>query len=311
MPIYKKTKILLTGHKAFLGKRVLVRLRKDNANFFTSEIDFRNLSDTKELFKKERPEVVIHCDIDHGGIKYIAEHPGEIYFNNVLISLNLQEASRLFGVKKFINPISSSTYPGHLTGKMKEENWWDGPLHDSVLVIGMASKNSWAASYAYHKQYHLQYANLILPNLYGAGDCFDEVRSYAVGALVKRIMDAKKNNLPEITIWGTGKPIRDYVYIDDIVDAVIRAIEVDIGIEPINLGSGQGFSITELAEAIKEAAGYQGKFVYDTTKPEGALSKILDNTRCREILNWQPATSLKEGLKKTIESYLTFREETN
>ena len=175
------------------------------------------------------------------------------------MSTNIMEASRLTNVKRFINPISNCSYPGHLTRDFKEEEWWDGPLHESVLVYGSVRKASWVQSWAYYKQYGFVTINLILPNMYGPGDHFDETRSHALGALIMKFVEAKRKNLPEVTVWGTGTPVREWLYVDDGVEILLKAIEIDPTIEPINVGVGEGISILELAKLIKEVVGYKGR----------------------------------------------------
>lgn len=220
------------------------------------------------------------------------------------MSTNLMEASRLAKVKRFINPISNCSYPGHLTKNFKEGQWWDGPLHESVLVCGFVRKASWVQSWAYHKQYGFVTINLILPNMYGPGDHFDDNRSHALGALIMKFIEAKRQDHPEVVVWGTGKPIREWLYVDDGAEALLRALDIEPISEPINVGIGKGVSIFELAEIIKETVGYKGKIIFDTSKPDGAPYRIMDNTRLKNFLNWVPQTSLSEGIQKTIEWYI-------
>ncbi len=300
----KDSKVLITGHETFLGKRTQTIMQQTGINIATSEVDYRNFRDVLDYFRAERPDIVVDCQIDSGGIHYVQTRPGEIFYNNTLTSLNLQEAARIVGIKKFINLISNSTYPVHERRELVESEWWDGSLHESVLVIGMVRKHSWVNAYAYHKQYGMKYTNLIIPNIYGPEDYFDEVRSYAMGALIGKIMEAKLKNLNQVIVWGTGRPKRDWVYVDDLVEAVIRAIEVDTGIDPINIGSGQGVSIAEIAKLIKRTAGFEGELVFDTAKPDGAPYKVMNIKHCKQILNWQPRTTIQEGIKKTVEWYL-------
>ena len=302
----QNVKIFVPGSTGFVGKRVVAKLKERGINYITasqnSEVDFRDLEQTKRFFEQAKPDYVINCAAFVGGIKFGLERQGEIFFNNILMATNLMEAARLSGVKRFVNPISNCAYPEHLT-KFKEKDFWSGPLHDSVLAYGAVRKLSWVQGWAYQKQYGFDSVHLILPNMYGPGDYFEEVRSHALGALVMKFCEAKEKDAPEVVVWGTGKPIREWLYVDDGAEALIRALEIPSTIEPINIGRGEGISIKELAELIKKAVGYQGKIVFDATKPDGALCKIMVVDKMKKIFNWSAPTTLEDGIKKTIKDY--------
>jgi GDP-L-fucose synthase len=297
-------KIFVTGGNGFLGKRVVKKLTEKNVNFISLSlrdgIDFRNLKQTSQLFEKEGFDAVINCAAFVGGIQFGYEKPGEIFYNNILMSTSLMEASRLTSVKRFINPISNCSYPSRLTKNFKEEEWWDGPLDDSVLVYGLVRKASWVQSWAYYKQYGFETVSLILPNMYGPGDHFEEKRSHALGALIMKFVEAKKKNQPEVVVWGSGEPVREWLYVDDGAEVLIRALDIEPTIEPINVGVGKGLSILELAQLIKDVVGYNGKITLDKSKPDGAPHKTMDNSRLRNIFGWVPPTSLREGIEKTV-----------
>lgn len=300
-------KIFVAGGTGFLGKRVVKRLEEEKVNFVSASlslgVDFRDKIQIENFFERERPDIVINCAAYVGGIKFGMEHEGEIFYNNILINANLIECARKFGVKRFINPISNCSYPDVVQKDFKEDEWWDGPLHSSVLVYGFAKKATWVQAYAYHNQYGMDFINLIVPNMYGPEDHFNEVRSHALGALIMKIARAKEENLPEVIVWGTGKPVREWLYIDDCVEAFMRAMEIPSTIEPINIGQGIGVSIAKLAETIQNIVGYKGKLVFDSTKPDGALYKIMNVDRMKKILNWIPETGLEDGIRKTIKWY--------
>jgi len=301
------SKIFVPGGNGFLGKRVVKKLEEKNLAFISLSlrdgIDFRQFEKTKRLFKKEKFDAVINCAAFVGGIQFGYMRPGEVFFNNVSLCTNLMEVSRLTNVKRFINPLSNCTYPEQLM-ELKEEEWWNGPLHETVLAYGFSKKACWVQSWAYDKQYGFKTVNLILPNMLGPGDHFDEIRSHALGALIKKFVDAKRKNLPAVTVWGTGKPIREWLYVDDGAEALVRALEIDAAVDPINIGVGKGISTIELANMIKEIVGYDGGIVLDTSKPDGTLCKVMNVTRMKQVFNWSPQTSLREGIKKTIEWYV-------
>jgi GDP-L-fucose synthase len=213
----------------------------------------------------------------------------------------LFEACRKFGVKKIVNPIANCSYPDVAQKDFKESEWWDGPLHSSVFVYGFAKKATWVNAYAYHRQHHLNSVNFLVPNMYGPEDHFDEVRSHAMGALIMKMVKAKRENLPEVLVWGSGNPVREWLYVDDLVELMLRAIDVETGIQPINVGKGEGITIREMAEKIKEAVGYGGKIVFDKTRPDGAAYKVMNVARMEEIFKWIPPTPLIEGIKQTVD----------
>jgi GDP-L-fucose synthase len=304
---FKIKKIFIAGGTGFLGKRVIKRLEEEKLPYVTTSlslgVDFRDYNQTEKYFSQEKPDILINCAAYVGGIKFGMEHEGEIYFNNTLINLNLFECARKFGVKRIINPISNCSYPDVLQKDFKEDEWWDGPLHRSVLVYGFVKKATWVLSVAYKSQYNLDVINFLVPNMYGPGDHFEEIRSHALGALIMKISKAKENKEDKVIIWGTGKPIREWLYVDDCVEAFIRALYIHPEEEPINIGQGKGISISDLANIIKEVVGYKGEFVYDTSKPDGAPYKIMNVEKCKKIFNWYPDTELKTGIKKTVKWY--------
>jgi len=303
----KNKKIFIAGGTGFLGKRVIKKLNEKKIKYCTTSfslgVDFRNKNQTEEYFAKEKPDVVIHCVAYVGGIKFGLDHAGEVFYNNILISTNLIEAARIYGVKKFISPIANCAYPDVVNKDFKEAEFWDGKMHESVMTYGMVRKSQWTQTWAYHRQYGMNFVNLILPNMYGPGDYFDAGRSHALGALVMKIVNAKEKNFPEVVIWGTGKPVREWLYVDDGAEALVRAIDLDTDLEPINIGVGKGITIRELAETIQKIVGYQGKLIFDITKPDGAPYKVMNSEKCKKIFKWLPVTTLDKGIKQTIEWY--------
>jgi len=305
----KKKTIFIAGGTGFLGKRLIKKLQKKKQyNLISTSLsegdDFRNLTKTLFYFQKNKPDIVIHAAAYIGGIKFGLDHAGEVYFNNILISTNLIESARLTGVKLFISPIANCAYPDVVNKDFKETEFWNGPLHPSVMVYGMVRKAQWAQTWAYAKQYGMKFINLVLPNMYGPGDYFDTERSHALGALLMKIADAKNKNIPEVIVWGTGKPVREWLYVDDGAEALIRSIDINYFVDPINIGVGKGISIADLAETIKEIVGYKGKLVFDRTKPDGAPYKVMRVALCKKIFRWLPSTNLTKGIEETYKWYL-------
>ncbi len=298
-----KKKVFVAGGTGFLGKSLINLLKKKKFDYVTTSlslgVDFRDLKQTTEFFKKNKPDIVIHAAAYIGGIKFGLDHAGEVYFNNILMSTNLIEAARIVGVERFISPIANCAYPDVVNKDFKESEFWNGPLHESVMTYGIVRKAQWAQTWAYARQYGMKFVNLILPNMYGPGDYFDAERSHALGALIMKVDKAKKEKAKEIIVWGTGKPVREWLYVDDGAEALIRAIDIDYFVNPINIGVGKGISIKELVQLIQKVAGYKGKLVFDTSKPDGAPYKVMDVSLCKKIFNWLPKTDLERGIKAT------------
>ncbi|MBI5049141.1 MAG: NAD-dependent epimerase/dehydratase family protein [Deltaproteobacteria bacterium] len=301
--------MLVLGATGFVGKRVVEKLQqlKPNAEVFKTSLslgkDLRNEVQTSNLFENIRPDYVINCAAYVGGIQYGYIHPAEIYYNNMRMILNIFEACKEYKVKRLIQPISNCAYPAN-ESFFKEEDFWSGPLHESVLAYGMTRKMMWVGAWAYAKQYNLDTVSLILSNMYGPGDHFDEVRSHALGALVKKIVDAKYKKNKEVVIWGTGSPVREWLYVEDGAEALGRAIDIMPHNDIINVGVGYGISIKDLANIIKGIVEWDGEFVFDATKPDGAPFKTVEGSKGRLLLGWVPQTDLKYGIRRAVDFYV-------
>ena len=307
-------KVFVAGGNGFLGKRVCKKLKEKKINYISNslrdKIDYRNLEQLKNFFENEKIDIILNCAAYVGGIQFGYKHQGEMFYNNLMMTLNFLECSRIFKFKRFINPISNCAYPGKATF-FKENEFWDGALHESVLAYGFARKASWVGSWAYANQYKTDWINLILSNMYGPEDHFQEEQSHALGALIMKIVNAKEKNLPEVIIWGTGKPVREWLFIDDAAEVMIRAIDIEPHLEPINIGIGEGVSIIELAGLIKKIINYKGNLTLNTAKPDGAPYKTVDGSKGEKLLDWKPKITLEEGIKITIDWYLENRNKFN
>jgi GDP-L-fucose synthase len=298
--------ILVTGATGFLGKRVCAKLASRGLNFLrtslTLGIDLRERDQAVALFEAQRPTTVLNCASFVGGIQFGSKYPADIFRNNMAMIANLFEAAHRAGVKRIVNPISNCVYPRDKS-LFKESEIWDGPLDESVLVYGMLRKLSWVGGWAYARQLGLETINLVLSNMYGPGDHFDEERSHALGALVMKICRAKAKRLPKVVVWGTGRPVREWLYVDDGAEAMIRGMDCPATTDFANVGVGEGISIRDLAQRIKEKVGYEGALEFDPSRPDGAPYKTVDGRRGARLLGWTPQTPLDRGLDLTIAWY--------
>lgn len=299
--------ILVTGCTGFLGKRVCRFLSSKELQFtgtsLSGGLDLRDRAATLEYFRKVRPSQVLNCAAYVGGIQFGYKHPAELFQFNLQMTLNLLEAAYESGVTRIVNPISNCAYPGS-SSFFKEDEFWDGPLHESVMVYGFVRKASWVGSWAYAQQYGLDSINLILSNMYGPDDHFEEERSHALGALIMKIVNAKNKQLPTVVVWGSGRPVREWLHVDDGAEAMFRALDIAPSQEPINIGIGKGISILDMAELIKELVGYKGELILDPSKPDGAPYKTVDGSRGARLFGWKPSRNFKDGVAETIGWYL-------
>jgi GDP-L-fucose synthase len=302
--------ILVTGATGFLGRRVCRMLDVRGIPYRRTSLqgqqgsvpfDLTDRESTHSLFVDARPRIteVLHCASYGGGIQFNYEHPVDILRRNMLMTLNLWDMAVRTGVHRIINPISNCAYPGKSTLFLESE-FWDGPLHDSVLCTGFTRKAAWVMSWACKRQHGLDTVNLVLSNMYGPEDHFDAVRSHALGALVAKTILAKLTGAPHVNVWGTGTPVREWLYVDDAAEAMIRALDIDPYEGPVNIGTGNGISVREMAEAIKRAVGYKGRLEFDASKPDGAACKTVDGSLGMKLLGWSPQVGLHEGIKRTV-----------
>ena len=299
--------ILVTGATGFLGKRVCRLLDEKKLTYIPTSkskgVDLRQKDDVMDLMSQVKPDYILNCAAYVGGIQFGQKYPVEIFQNNLEITLNLLSAANNFSVKRVVNPISNCAYPD-TTDLFKEEAFWDGPLHDSVLVYGFVRKAFWIGSWAYAKQYDLDIINIVLSNMYGPEDHFDIERSHALGALVKKICDAKINNIQKVEIWGSGKPIREWLYVQDGANALIKSLDLEKGHHFFNVGVQKGIAIIDLANTIKKIVNWDGEFFYNADKPDGVYEKKVDGSKGESKLNWMPDIDLEYGIEKTVEWYM-------
>ena len=301
---WQDKKVLVTGGAGFVGSFLVPRIQKLGAKVFvprSKDSDLRIQVNCKKVVKGM--DIVIHLAAKVGGIGFNMKYPGEMFYDNLLMGVYLMEEARKAKVQKFVALGTICAYPKYTPVPFKEEDLWNGYPEETNAPYGLAKKMLLVQAQAYRKQYGFNAIYLLPVNLYGSGDKFDPSVSHVIPALVKKFVDAKRKNLSEVIVWGTGKPTREFLYVEDAVEAIIRATEFYNKEDPVNLGANFEISIKELAELIGILVGFKGKIVWDKTKPDGQPRRKLDTSRARKEFGFTAKTDFEEGLKKTIEWY--------
>ena len=304
-------RVLITGGSGFLGRHLVSAVRAAGHEVLAPrryELNLETLSGSAPYLDEHVPQpggidVLIHSAAYYGGIGINASEPATIFAKNTRMAGSVFELARQYQIKKVLPIGSACAYPGYSEGDLKERDFWAGPLHESVEAYGFSKKMQLVAQRAYYKQHRLESNHLIVTNLYGPHDVFTEYRSHVLSALIKKFADAKQRG-ENVTLWGDGSPIREFLYVADAAEAIVRAIALPHDLEPINIGTGVGTTIRELAELISRHIGYRGRIEWDTTKPNGTARKVLDITRMKAKLGWSPQWSLERGLAETVRWYL-------
>lgn len=304
-----RSKIFIAGHKGLVGSAFVRFFKEENVELILAARDQVDLTDQKAVenfLRKTGPDIVIVSAGRVGGIQENTKYPAEFIYQNLMIEANIIHAAFLSGVKKMLNFGSSCIYPNASPQPMKPEYLFTDKIESTNEPYATAKIAGMSLCNAYNKQYGTKYINAIPSNLYGPGDTFDLNRCHVLSAMIRKFFEARENKESKVTLWGSGNVLRDFLYVDDLPKACWLLLENEDIKEPINIGSGRGTSIQELARAILEIVGFQGDVIWDTTRPDGAPARILDIEPIQK-LGWQPSTNLKEGLKKTFEWFLKER----
>lgn len=301
-------KVIVLGGHGFVGKSVVQMLNQSKHDVFPlSRIDRLNLLDiecTKKHFSDIKPNVIINCAAHVGSLHYVSEYAGDIIVDNIEMILNIYRSVKEICPKaKIINPLSNCSYPGEANIHY-EPDWWNGEVHDSVFSYGNAKRFIYVIAKNYHKQYGIQTANFLVPNTFGPGDYVDPNRTHALNGMIIRMIHAQRSGKEQFEIWGTGKPIREWGYIKDVANILIKGLTiVEDLIYPVNMAQNKGFSITESAKMIAEAVGFKGKLEFNTKYQDGAPYKILDDKRFRSIFLDYEFFDHKKGIQETVKYY--------
>jgi GDP-L-fucose synthase len=297
-------RVVVTGGAGFLGKPTTALLRELGAEVSvirSAEYDLRERDAAGRALKGA--EVVLHLAANVGGIGYNRRNPAPLARDNLEMSLNVFEAARELEVGKLVAAGSVCAYPKFTPVPFSEEKIWEGYPEESNAPYGLAKKMNFVLSDAYRRQYELDSCVPVMANLYGPGDNFDLEDSHVIAAMVHKYVVAAERGDPEVVLWGTGEPTREFLYVDDAARALLLCAEkLDVS-DPVNIGTGTETRIRDLAEMISELAGYEGKTVWDSSRPDGQPKRYLDTTRARELIGFEAEMPLEEGLRRTIESF--------
>ena len=300
-------RVLVTGGSGFLGRHVVDSLQKHGCRDVIvvrkAKHDLTREPDVKRLFDDTKPQAVIHLAAVVGGIGANRDNPGTFFYQNVMMGALTMEYARRVGVEKFVGVGTICEYPKVAPVPFLERDLWNGYPEETNAPYGIAKKMLLVQGQAYRQQYAFDAVHLLPVNLYGPHDNFDPASSHVIPALVRKCLEAVDSNAAEVVCWGTGNATREFLYVEDCADAIVRATEHYDRPEPVNLGAGFEISIRDLAELIASLTGFKGRLTFDRTKPDGQPRRSLDVSRAKNSFGFAATTDFATGLKRTIEWY--------
>jgi len=307
MSISSTDRIIITGGAGFLGGFVVDKLRERGFMHLVvprrREYDLTTESGAQRLFQDHKPDVILHLAAEVGGIGANRDNPGRFFFANMSMGMHLIEQSRKSGLKKFVQVGTICAYPKFTPVPFMEADLWNGYPEETNAPYGVAKKALLVMLQGYRQQYHFNGIYLLPVNLYGPRDNFDLHSSHVIPALIRKCIEARDKKADTIVAWGTGAVSREFLYVEDAAEGIVlSALHYDSP-EPMNLGSGREISIKDLTELTARLVGFNGKIIWDSTKPDGQPRRCLDVSRAKDALGWTAGTSLEEGLAKTIRWY--------
>jgi GDP-L-fucose synthase len=307
MAFWAERTVLVTGGAGFLGTHVVMKIQTHGCQAVivprSRELDLREKAAILSLFEQVKPDLVIHLAAVVGGIGANRQHPGQFFYDNAIMGLQLMEQARLFGVAKFVVIGTVCAYPKFTPVPFQETYLWNGYPEETNAPYGLAKKMLLVQAQAYRQEYGFNAIYLLPVNLYGPGDNFDPETSHVIPALIRKCLEAVEGGQEEVVVWGTGQASREFLYVEDAAEAIVLAAEHYDDPEPVNLGSRREISIKELVELIADLTGFKGRLVWDTTKPDGQPRRCLDTTHAEQSFGFRAQTDFREGLRRTIDWY--------
>jgi GDP-L-fucose synthase len=303
----KGKSITVTGGKGFLGSHLIKKLETYDCRQIKvadlPEYNLTNISDIQRMYEETKPQIVIHLAAKVGGIGFNQEKPAELFYDNLIMGAQLLHEAYLRKIEKFAALGTICAYPKFTPVPFKEEDIWNGYPEETNAPYGLAKKMMLVQSQAYRQQYGFNSIFLLPVNLYGPGDNFSPLSSHVIPALIKKCFDAIDAHDDKIEVWGTGLATREFFYVEDAAQAICMAADAYDKSEPINIGAGFEISIKELTELIAKFTGFQGKIIWDKSKPDGQPRRMLDTTKASKEFGFTAKTDLTTGLIKTIDWY--------
>jgi GDP-L-fucose synthase len=304
--LFSGKKIWVTGHRGMLGSAVVRRLQNVGAELLTTsrhDLDLCNQGAVTDWMAQNRPDIIFHVGAKVGGIHANATLPADFLFDNLMIQSNVIQAAHRFGVQKLMFVASNCTYPTKAPQPITEDAVMTGPLDQNIRSYAISKIAGIEMCRAFRKQHGANFISIIPPNLYGPGDNYHPEHSHVVAGILRRTHEAKIAGKSEFMVWGDGTPRREILHVDDLADAMVSLMHAPIDHDLYNIGYGTDHSITELATLIAETVGFEGKIVYDTSKPNGTMAKLLDSSRIRS-LGWTPRIDPRAGLRSAYADFL-------
>jgi GDP-L-fucose synthase len=308
---WDRARIVVTGGSGFLGSHVCDRLRALGQEPFVPrsvDYDLTDIDATRRLIADAQPNVILNLAARVGGIGANQRNPGAYFYDNLMMGALLLDEARQAGVGKFVQIGTICSYPKHAPIPFREDHLWDGYPEETNAPYGVANKALLVQAQAYRQQYGMNAIYLMPVNLYGPRDNFDLENSHVIPALIRKMVEAQERGAAEVVLWGDGSASREFLYVDDCAEAIVLATERYDKPEPVNVGAGFEITIRELAELIQELVGYDGKIVWDRTKPNGQPRRCLDTTRAEREFNFKAHTQFREGLERTVTFFRLERE---
>jgi GDP-L-fucose synthase len=312
MTFWSDQRVLLTGGGGFLGGCVKRRIEREQPQELLTpsraELDLRDGAAVRAYLDRHKPTLIVHCAAVVGGIGANRLHPGSFFYDNAIMGIHLIEEARVAEVGKFVCLGTICAYPKFASIPFRESELWNGYPEETNAPYGLAKKMLLVQLQAYRQEYGFRGVYLLPVNLYGPADDFDVEMGHVIPVMIRKFVEAAESGAPAVTLWGDGSPTREFLYVEDAAEAIVRAAEGYDSPEPMNIGSGVEISIRRLAEIIKEKAGFAGEILWDTSKPNGQPRRLLDVSRAEEALGFRAATPFEEGLERTIRWFREHRE---